>query len=61
MTARDHAVELPGGDADAQVRAALAGGLHDGAQAGRADAAVRARDRARSRRRRACRPASSQS
>ena len=39
----DHAVELPLGDADPQVRACARGRLHDGAQAGRADAALRAR------------------
>ncbi len=45
VTARDHALELPGGDADAQVRAGARGWLHDGAEARRADAALRACDR----------------
>ena len=40
----DHAVELPGVDADAEDRAGAGGGLHDRAQAGRADAAARGRD-----------------
>ena len=40
-----HAVELPGGDADPQVGARARRRLHDGAQAGGADAALRARDR----------------
>ena len=58
---RHHAVELPGGDADAQVGACARGRLHDGAEARRADAALRARRSPRSPRRRAFRPASSRS
>ena len=46
VTVGNHAVELPRRDAHAQVRARARGRLHDGAEAGRADAAVRARDRA---------------
>ena len=42
---RDHAVELPVGDDHAQVRARARGRVHDGAEAGIADAALRARDR----------------
>ena len=37
---RDHAVELPLGDGHAQVRAGARRRLHDGAEAGRADAAL---------------------
>ena len=40
---RDHALELPLGDADAQVGARPRRRLHDGAEAGRADPALRAR------------------
>ena len=54
---RDHAVELPGGDADPQVRARARRGLHDGAEAGRADAALGARDRGARRGGGHCRPA----
>ena len=43
---RHHAVELPGRDADPQVGAGARGRLHDGAEAGRADAALGAGDRA---------------
>ena len=58
---RDHALELPGGDADPQVRARARGRLHDGAEARGADAALaRSRSR-RSPRRRAFPPASSRS
>ena len=41
----DHAVELPRRDADAQVGSCARRRLHDGAEAGRADAAVGARGR----------------
>ena len=58
---RHHAVELPGGDADAQVGARARRGLHDGAEAGRADAALRARDRAARARGRPARTACSRS
>ena len=57
----DHALELPRSDADAQVRARARRRLHDGAEAGRADAALRARRSRRSPRRRASRQASSPS
>ena len=43
---RDHALELPRGDADAQVRARPRRRLHDGAEARRADTAHGARGRA---------------
>ena len=54
---RHHALELPGGDGHAQGGAGARGRLHDGAEAGRADAALGARGRASSARRRGCRRA----
>ena len=56
-----HAVELPVGDADAQVGAGARGRLHDGAQARGADAALARSPSPRSPRRPACRPVSSRS
>ena len=50
----DHAVELPAGDGHAQDRPGDRGRLHDGGQAGPADAAVDARCWPRSSRRPAC-------
>ena len=47
---RDHSLELPFRDGDAQGCSRAGGGLHDGAEAGRADAVVCARGR-RARRR----------
>ena len=44
--AADHALELPGRDGHAQARPGARRGLHGRAQAGRGDAADRARDRA---------------
>ena len=54
VVARDHALELPGVDADAEDRARAGGRLHDRAQAGRADAAARGRDRSSCSRRSGC-------
>ena len=54
-------MELPRRDADAQGGAGARGGLHDGAEARRADAADGARDREARARRRACRRACSTS
>ena len=42
---RHHALELPLRDGDEEVRARTRGGLHDGAEARRADTALGARDR----------------
>ena len=61
VTRRDHAVELPVGDADPQGGARARRRLHDGAEARRADAALRARRRGARRGGRACRPVSSPS
>ena len=57
----DHPVELSAADGGVEARAGDLRRLHDGAEAGRADAADRARARVELRRRRACRPASSTS
>ena len=60
VRARD-AMELPDGDGRAQDRAGDRGGVHDGRQAGPADAALDARARGDPRRRQACRRACSTS
>ena len=55
VTARHHALELPRSDADPQVGACARGRMHDGAQAGRADAALGAGSRGARRRPASCR------